>query len=55
VEHESGVRHDRYLAACLKFEPLIYNGFYLPRGSLSVGAGHRSLHSVRRIQAALCG
>jgi len=48
-------RHDRYIAACPKFSPLLYNSFYLPRGSLSDGAGHWYLHSVRRIQAALCG
>jgi hypothetical protein len=52
---EADVRHDRYIAACVKFEPLLYNGFYLPRGSVNHGAGHRYLHSVRRIQAALCG
>jgi hypothetical protein len=49
------LRHDRYIAACPKFSPLLYNGFYLPRGSLSDGAGHWYLHSVRRIQTALCG
>jgi hypothetical protein len=49
------VRHDRYIAACLKFSPLLYNSFYLPHGSLSDGPGHWYLHSVRRIQAALCG
>jgi hypothetical protein len=49
------VRHDRYIAACVKFSPLLYNSFYLPRGSLNDGAGHWYLHSVRRIQAALCG
>jgi hypothetical protein len=52
---QDDVRHDRYIAACLKFSPLLYNSFYLPRGSLSDGAGHWYLHSVRRIQAALCG
>jgi hypothetical protein len=52
---EADVRHDRYLAACVKFDPLLYNSFYLPRGSVNDGAGHRYLHSVRRIQAALCG
>jgi hypothetical protein len=52
---QDDVRHDRYLAACLKFDPLLFNGFYLPRGSLSEGAGHWYLHSVRRIEAALCG
>ena len=49
------VRHDRYIAACVKFSPLLYDSFYLPRGSLNQGAGHLYLHSVRRIQAALCG
>jgi hypothetical protein len=52
---EADVRHDRYLAACVKFGPLLYNGFYLPRGSVGDGAGHRYLHSVRKIQTALCG
>jgi hypothetical protein len=52
---QDDVRHDRYLAACLKFDPLLYNGFYLPRGSVSDGAGHLYLHSVRKIEAALCG
>jgi hypothetical protein len=52
---QDDVRHDRYLAACLKFEPLLYNSFYLRPGSLTDGAGHRYLHSVRRIQVALCG
>ena len=52
---QDDVRHDRYIAACLKFSPLLYNSFYLPRGSVSDGAGHWYLHSVRRIQAALCG
>lgn len=52
---EDDVRHDRYIAACLKFSPLLYNSFYLPRGSLTDGAGHWYLHSVRRIQVALCG
>ena len=49
------VRHDRYLAACLKFAPLLYDSFYLPRVSLNEGAGHWYLHSVRRIEGALCG
>ena len=49
------VRHDRYIAACLKFDPLIYNSFYLPPGSLDDGAGHWYLHSVRKIESALCG
>jgi hypothetical protein len=52
---QSDLRHDRYLAACLKFGPLLYNSFYLPRGSVNEGAGHWYLHSVRRIQTALCG
>ena len=52
---QDDVRHDRYIAACLKFSPLLYNSFYLPHGSLSEGAGHWYLHSVRRIQTALCG
>jgi hypothetical protein len=52
---QDDVRHDRYIAACLKFSPLLYNSFYLPHGSLTDGAGHWYLHSVRRIQAALCG
>jgi len=49
------VRHDRYIAGCLKFSPLLYNSFYLPRGSVSDGRGHWYLHSVRKIQGALCG
>ena len=52
---QADARHDRYIAACVKFSPLLYNSFYLPRGSLHDGAGHWYLHSVRRIQAALCG
>jgi hypothetical protein len=52
---QDDVRHDRYIAACVKFSPLLYNSFYLPRGSLDDGPGHWYLHSVRRIQAALCG
>jgi hypothetical protein len=52
---QADVRLDRYIAACVKFSPLLYNSFYLPRGSLNDGAGHWYLHSVRRIQAALCG
>ena len=48
------LHHDRYIAACLEFTPLLYNGFYLPRGSVSHGAGHRYLASVRRIERALC-
>jgi hypothetical protein len=52
---QDDVRHDRYIAACLKFSPLLYNSFYLPRGSLDDGAGHWYLHSVRKIQTALCG
>jgi hypothetical protein len=52
---EDDVRHDRYITACLKFSPLLYNSFYLPRRSLDDGAGHWYLHSVRRIQAVLCG
>jgi hypothetical protein len=52
---QADVRHDRYVAACLKFAPLLYNSFYLPRGSLNDGAGHWYLHSVRRIESALCG
>lgn len=49
------VRHDRYIAACVEFSPLLYDSFYLPRGSLNHGTGHLYLHSVRRIQRALCG
>jgi hypothetical protein len=52
---QADVRHDRYIAACLKFAPLLYNSFYLPRVSLNEGAGHWYLHSVRKIKAALCG
>jgi len=52
---QADVRHDRYIAACGEFSPLLYNSFYLPRGSLNRGAGHWYLHSVRRIQTALCG
>jgi hypothetical protein len=51
---ESDLRHDRYIDACVKFPPLLYNGFYLPRGSVADGAGHRYLASVRRIERALC-
>ena len=46
---QADVRHDRYIAACVKFAPLLYNSFYLPGGSLNDGAGHWYLHSV------LCG
>ena len=49
------LRNDRTIAACLKFDPLLYHGFYLPRGSLSGGAGLRYAASVRRIEHALCG
>ena len=49
------LRNDRYVAACLEFDPLLYHGFYLPRGSLSGGAGLRYAASVRRIEHALCG
>jgi hypothetical protein len=52
---QDDLRHDRYIEGCLKFSPLLYNSFYLPHGSLNDGAGHWYLHSVRRIQAALCG
>jgi hypothetical protein len=52
---QADVLHDRYIAACVEFSPLLYNSFYLPRGSLNHGAGHLYLHSVRRIQTALCG
>jgi hypothetical protein len=49
------LRSDRYIAACVEFDPLLYNGFYLPRGSVSHGAGLRYAASVRRIERALCG
>jgi hypothetical protein len=49
------LRNDRTIAACLKFDPLLYHGFYLPRGSLSDGAGLRFAAFVRRIEHALCG
>jgi hypothetical protein len=49
------LRDDRYIAACLRFDPLLYHSFYLPRGSLSGGAGLRYAASVRRIEHALCG
>jgi hypothetical protein len=49
------LRSDRYIAACLEFDPLLYHGFYLPRGSVSSGAGLRYAASVRRIERALCG
>jgi hypothetical protein len=52
---EDDLRHDRFIASCAKFTPLLYNGFYLPRGSVSHGAGQRFLASVRRIERALCG
>jgi hypothetical protein len=52
---ETDLRHDRYIAACLKFMPLLYSGFYLPPGSVARGQGHRYLASVRRIERALCG
>jgi hypothetical protein len=52
---ENDLRQDRYIAACLKFTPLLYQGFYLPPGSVARGQGHRYLASVRRIERALCG
>jgi hypothetical protein len=52
---QADVRHDRFVAACIEFEPLLYNGFYLPRGSVREGPGHWYLHSVRKIEVALCG
>ena len=42
--------HDRFVAACLRFDPLLYAGFNLPRG-------HTRLLFVRRmrkIDRALC-
>ena len=48
------LRNDRYIAACLRFDPLLYHGFYLPRGSLAGGKGLRFAASVRRIEHALC-
>ena len=48
------LRNDRFIAACEKFTPLLYNGFYLPRGSVADGAGHLYLASVQRIERALC-
>lgn len=50
----SDLRNDRYIAACEKFTPLLYNGFYLPRGSVRTGRGHLYLASVQRIERALC-
>ena len=50
----SDLRNDRYIAACERFTPLLYNGFYLPRGSVSSGRGHLYLASVQRIERALC-
>jgi hypothetical protein len=49
------LRHDRYIAACVRFDPLLYHGFYLPRESLTGGMGLRFAASVRRIEHALCG
>jgi hypothetical protein len=49
------LRNDRYVAACTKFDPLLYLGFYLPRGSITGGMGLRYAASVRRIERALCG
>jgi hypothetical protein len=49
------LRNDRTIAACLRFDPLLYHGFYLPRGSLTGGKGLRFAASVRRIEHALCG
>ena len=51
---EADLRRDRFIAACDEFTPLLYNGFYLPRGSLADGTGHRYVASVRRIERALC-
>ncbi|HYZ78626.1 MAG TPA: hypothetical protein VE596_14760 [Gaiellaceae bacterium] len=48
------LRNDRYIAACLRFDPLLYHSFYLPRGSLAGGKGLRFAASVRRIEHALC-
>ena len=48
------LRNDRTIAACLGFDPLFYHGFYLPRESISGGAGLRYAASVRRIEHALC-
>jgi hypothetical protein len=52
---EDDLRHDRFIASCAKFTPLLYEGFYLPRGSVAGGPGLRFLASVRRIERALCG
>ena len=48
------LRTDRYIEACLDFDPLLYHAFYLPRGSVARGAGFRYSVSVRRIEHALC-
>ena len=45
---------ERYISACLKFTPLLYNGFYLPPRSVSYGPGHRYLAWVERIERGLC-
>jgi hypothetical protein len=39
----SDLGHDRFAAACLGLEPLLYDGFYLPRG-------HTRLLFVRRLR-----
>jgi hypothetical protein len=49
------LRTDRFIDACVRFDPLLYHGFYLPRGSLRGRAGLRYAAGVRRIEHALCG
>jgi hypothetical protein len=49
------LRNDRFIDACVRFDPLLYHGFYLPSGSLRGGAGLRYAAAVRRIEHALCG
>jgi hypothetical protein len=42
--------HDRFAAACLGLEPLLYDGFYLPRGHTRL----LFVRSVRKIDRTLC-
>ena len=49
------LRNDRFIDACVRFDPLLFHGFYLPQGSLRGGAGLRYAAAVRRSEHALCG
>jgi hypothetical protein len=44
------VSHDRFVAACIRFEPLLYSGFYIPRGRTRLLFVRR----MRKIDRALC-